>query len=213
MNCDGETDMKNLIFDMGGVLITYDPEYFLTRSGIVDADDRAMLLGAVFRSPEWGMLDNGTLDEAGLEPIALSRLPERLHAVARSLIWEWFRPLEPIPGMAELIAAYKARGCGIYLLSNASYMQPEYWPDIPGSGLFDGAVVSALEKRVKPEPEIFHILLDRYGLRAEDCVFIDDMQKNVDAAEAVGIKGIRFDGSAEHLRNQLDTIIGDKSYT
>lgn len=153
------------------------------------------------------MLDNGTLTEAGLEPIALSRLPERLHAVARSLIWEWFRPLEPIPGMAALIAAFKARGCGIYLLSNASHMQPKYWPDIPGSGLFDGAVVSALEKRVKPEPEIFHILLDRYGLNAEDCVFIDDMQKNVDAAEAVGIKGIRFDGSAEHLRNQLDAIM------
>lgn len=201
--------MKNLIFDMGGVLITYDPEYFLTRAGIVDNDDRAMLMAAVFRSPEWGMLDRGTLDEAGLEPIALSKLPERLHAVARDLIWRWCSPLEPIPGMAELIAAYKARGCGIYLLSNASYMQPEYWPDIPGSALFDGAVVSALEKRVKPEPEIFHLLLDRYGLKAEDCVFIDDMQKNVDAAEAVGIKSIRFDGNADHLRNQLDAIIGN----
>ena len=201
--------MKNLIFDMGGVLITYDPEYFLTRAGIDDPGDRDMLMAAVFRSEEWGMLDKGTLDEAGLEPIALSKLPERLHAVARELIYNWCTPLEPIPGMAELIAAYKARGLGIYLLSNASTAQPKYWPDIPGSGLFDGMVVSALEKRVKPEPEIFQILLDRYGLKAEDCVFIDDMQKNVDAAEAVGIKGIRFDGNVDHLRNQLDAIIGN----
>ena len=199
--------MKNLIFDMGGVLITYDPEYFLTRACIVDSEDRALLMAAVFRSPEWGMLDKGTLDEAGLEPIALSKLPERLHDVARELIYNWYRPLEPIPGMAELIADFKARGLGIYLLSNTSTVQPVYWPDIPGSGLFDGMVVSALEKRVKPEPEIFRLLLDRYGLKAEDCVFIDDMQKNVDAARAVGMKGIRFDGDAEHLRNQLETIV------
>ena len=75
--------MKNLIFDMGGVLITYDPEYFLTRAGIVDNDDRAMLMAAVFRSPEWGMLDRGTLDEAGLDLDAIMRMSAQKKAADR----------------------------------------------------------------------------------------------------------------------------------
>ena len=199
--------MKNLIFDMGGVLIRYDPEYFLTRADITDPADRSLLMSAVFHSPEWAMMDRGTLDEAGLEPIALSKLPARLHDVAHRLIWDWYKPLEPIPGMVELIRHYKAQGYGIYLLSNASVLQPSYWPDIPGSEYFDGMVVSALERCVKPEPEIFHILLQRYGLDVADCVFIDDMQRNVDGAEAVGMRGTRFTGDVEALGKQLDAIL------
>ena len=196
--------MKNIVFDMGGVLIRYDPEYFLTREGIHDSSDRELLMRAVFRSPEWAMMDKGALDEAGMEPIALAKLPSRLHAVAHRLIFEWNDPLEPIPGMADFIRECKDEGYGIYLLSNASTMQPTYWRQIPGSEFFDGAVISALEKCVKPEPEIFHVLLDRFKLATEDCIFIDDMQRNVDGAEVVGIKGIRFTGDIRELRGKIN---------
>ena len=192
--------MRNLIFDMGGVLIRFDPEYFLTREGVHDPDDRELLMKAVFHSPEWAMMDMGTLDEAGMEPIALKKLPPRLHAVAHRLIFDWNKPLEPIAGMADFIRECKGKGYGIYLLSNASTAQPAYWREIPGSEYFDGAVVSALEKCVKPQPEIFRILLDRYDLRAGDCVFIDDIQRNVDGAQAVGIEGIHFTGDMDELK-------------
>lgn len=195
--------MRNLIFDMGGVLIRYDPEYFLTREGVLDPSDRRLLMETVFRSPEWAMMDMGLLDEAGMEPIAREKLPERLHTVAHRLIFEWNDPLEPIPGMADFIRECKANGYGIYLLSNASTMQPTYWRQIPGSEYFDGVVISALEKCVKPQPEIFRVLLDRFKLEAADCVFIDDVQRNVDGAEAVGIKGVRFTGDIASLKETI----------
>ena len=191
--------MRNIIFDMGNVLINYDPEHFVDREDLSDAD-RALLLANIFRSPEWPMVDSGELDEPDLETRVLPKLPERLHAVARKLLYSWERPMEPIPGMAELITECKARGMGVYLLSNASRRQPEYWPDIPGSEHFDGVVISALVRQVKPGPEIYRTLLERYRLRPEDCLFVDDVQQNVDGAVAVGMHAVRFTGDAAALR-------------
>jgi len=204
--------MKNLIFDMGGVLIRYDPEYFLTREGVLDPSDRERLMKTVFHSPEWAMMDMGSLDEAGMEPIAFAKLPSRFHDAAHSLIFDWNKPLEPVSGMADFIRDCKEKGYGIYLLSNASTMQPTYWHDIPGSEYFDGAVISAFEKCVKPQPEIFRILLDRFNLRAEDCIFIDDMQPNVVGAEAVGIKGVRFTGDTVELKETIWTLCERAGY-
>ena len=192
--------MKNIVFDMGNVLINYDPEHFVARAGVDSPEDRELLLDAVFRSPQWPLLDLGEMDEAGLEAVALPRLPERLHAVARDLIHHWEVPMEPIPGMADFIRECRDRGCGVYLLSNASVRQREYWDDIPGREYFDGAVVSAYEHCVKPMPGIYVALLERYGLRAEDCLFVDDMQPNVDGAVAVGMRGFRFTGDIDALR-------------
>ena len=194
--------MRNVIFDMGNVLINYDPEHFVRRE-TSDPEDQALLLRHIFHSPQWPMLDGGEMDEPELEALVLTALPKRLHAAAHRLIFAWNEPMEPIPGMAELACECKARGMGVYLLSNASRRQTEYWPMIPGSAVFDGAVVSALERRVKPDPEIYRILLDRYRLRPEDCLFIDDIQKNVDGALAVGIPAVRFTGDVEALRSHI----------
>lgn len=191
--------MNNIVFDMGGVLINFDPEHFVDRENLPEGD-RALVMAAVFRSPEWPMLDKGTMDEADMLPIALSKLPERLHAVASRLILNWEEPVEPIPGMAALVADCKAAGKKVYLLSNASRRQREYWPLIPGHEYFDGGVVSAFEGLVKPDPAIYQILLKRFGLDPADCLFIDDMQKNVDGARAEGMNAVRFTGDVAALR-------------
>ncbi len=194
--------MNNIVFDMGGVLINFKPDHFLDRENLSEAD-RALVMAAVFRSPEWPLLDMGAMDEADMLPIALSKLPERLHAVARRLILNWEEPVEPIPGMAALIADCKAAGKKVWLLSNASRRQPEYWPLIPGHELFDGGVVSAFERVVKPDPVIYNILLERFGPDPADCLFIDDMQKNVDGACAVGMNAVLFTGDVEALRRAI----------
>ena len=194
--------MNTLIFDMGGVLIRWEPEYFIRREEIADPADAALLMDAIYKSPEWPLQDMGELDEAGVEAAALKKLPHRLHAVAHRLIWEW--PLEPIPMMANLLKQLKADGFKLYLLSNASVRQPEYWPQISGHEYFDGTVISALEKCVKPGETIFKLLLNRYGLKSSDCIFIDDMPRNVKGAEAVGIRGIRFTGDVEALRLAIE---------
>ncbi len=192
--------MKNVIFDMGNVLIRFDPESFLDREGILDPEDRTLMMNAVFLSPEWPMQDKGTIDEAGLLGIVRGRLPARLHESARRLIFAWEKLSEPIPGMAGFVRECKAAGLGIYLLSNASIRQPSYWPDIPGSECFDGTVISAYERLLKPSPEIYRLLLRRFRLAAEDCLFVDDTPANVEGARAVGMQGFHFTGDVPALR-------------
>ena len=200
--------MRNIIFDMGNVLINYDPEHFIEREGVF-GEDAALLMAAVFNAPEWPMMDAGALDEPDMEAAAFARLPERLHAVAHRLIYHWEEPSEPIPGMAALIRDIKAAGMGVYLLSNASRRQYDYWPGIPGSECFDGRVVSAYERQVKPEPAIYRTLLTRYRLDPAQCLFVDDLQKNVDGARAVGIPAVRFTGDVDALRSAIFTEESD----
>ena len=192
---------------MGNVLIRFVPRHFIEREGVEDPADRELLMKAVYHSVEWPGMDRGDLDEPEMEAIARARLPERLHAVAHRLISEWDVPVEPIPGMEALVRECKARGLGVYMLSNASRRQPEYCVNIPGNECFDGRVISALERCVKPDPKLYQILLSRYGLRAEDCLFVDDTPANVAGAEAVGMNGFHFTGDVEALRRAIDGFL------
>ena len=198
--------LHSLILDMGNVLLRYDPEHFLDRLDIRDPQDRALLLREIFYSPIWPKLDSGELTEADLERHSLARLPERLHPAARTLIFHWDVPIDPIPGMAGFLSDCKAAGLGLFLLSNASLRQPEYWPRVPGSGLFDGTVVSAFCRCVKPEREIYLHTLEKFRLQPEECLFVDDMPANVRAAEGVGIHGFVFAGDVPALRRRVEEL-------
>lgn len=195
--------LRNIIFDMGNVLILYDPVYFVERIGIEEKTDRTLLLNEIFRSSKWPLLDRGALSEQELEEFAFSRLPERLHEAAHKLIFHWNNPIVPIPGMPEFLQECKAAGLNLYLLSNASFRQPDYWRDVPGNEFFDGTMVSAFEGCMKPSKEIFRRLLNRFHLKAEECFFVDDIAENVEGAKQAGIDGFIFKGSTEELRVAL----------
>lgn len=198
--------IKNIIFDMGGVLLRFEPEYFIARLGIT-GPDADLLRREVFRSADWVRMDRGTLtDEEGVRSIC-TRLPSHLHAAAAELICRWEHPeILPMDGMAELIGELKAAGYGIYLLSNAFTRQHEYWPRIPGSEYFDDTLISADVKLVKPQREIYELALEKFGAKGEECVFIDDLPSNVEMAENCGICGIVFHGDAGILREDLRRI-------
>ena len=195
--------IKNLILDMGNVLIEFAPDRFIADLGVTDPQVHALLLEEVFHSTEWAALDQGTMDEAAALKQICSRLPQTLWGLAERLVFHWNEPLHPVPGMAELVRDCKAAGMGIYLLSNASLRHREYWHDVPGSEYFDGVVVSANLKMVKPSPEIYRYVLDTFGLKAEECLFVDDMRYNVAGAEAVGIYGFHFQNNAAALWQTL----------
>lgn len=195
--------LKNIVFDMGNVLTEFAPGYFVTCVGVDDDADRECLLNGIFHTPEWGMQDAGVVCEAELEKIVRGRIPERLYDAAHKLIFGWDEFSRPTAGMEALIRDCRAAGLKMYLLSNASVRQPEYWPAIPGSEYFDGTVISGIEKCLKPSEEIYRILLDRYGLKAEECLFVDDMPVNVEGAVAVGLMGFRFTGDTDLLRAEI----------
>lgn len=188
--------IRNLIFDMGNVLIHWDPPRFMERMGLPE-EDRALLLTEVFGSVEWIQTDRGTLSlEDGLEEMC-ARLPERLHRAARELTLDWWKDnLLPIEGMAELVHELKGLGYNLYLLSNAKLDLHQYFARIPGSECFDGMIVSADWKLLKPQPELYQVLLREYGLKAEECFFTDDLNINIEAAVLVGMSGTVFRGAA-----------------
>ena len=195
--------LRNIIFDMGGVLTEFDPEYFISCLDLKETGDAGLLMSEVFRSEDWRLNDLGEIDEEELEKRVFSRIPERLHADAHRLIYEWDRMSRPIAGMAGLVKDCKAAGLGVYLLSNASVRQPEYWPRIPGSEHFDGTFVSAFYRCLKPSKEIFKMALAKFSLKAEECLFVDDTKANAEGAEAAGLMGFHFTGDADVLRRAI----------
>lgn len=195
--------IKNIIFDMGGVLLRFEPDYFIARLGITGAD-ADLLRREVFRSADWVRMDRGTLtDEEGVASIC-RRVPEHLHSAVEELVCRWEIPeILPMEGMAALIGELKDAGYGIYLLSNAFARQHEYWPRVPGSEYFDDTFISADVKLVKPQREIYEMALEKFGVTAEECVFIDDLPSNIEMGENCGICGVVFHGDVEILRADL----------
>ncbi|MBR2545843.1 MAG: HAD family phosphatase [Erysipelotrichaceae bacterium] len=198
--------IKNIIFDMGRVLVEFYPEDFLTKEGITDKEERELLLREIFHHEDWTNMDAGIMSEQEMYDEAVKRIPEHLHQTAHNLIFDWNDPIIPVKGMEDFVRECKEKGYGIYLLSNASVAQPVYWLRIPGHQYFDGTVVSALEKIMKPDVRIYQILLDRYGLKAEECLFIDDVARNIKGAEKAGIRGYLFDGDVDKLRKYMNDL-------
>lgn len=195
--------IKNIVFDMGGVLIHFNPIRLLSHFDISQAD-RDLLLKEAFGSVAWIQLDRGTVSAGEALEAINANLPERLHAVAEELIHGWWKlELRPMEGMEPLLKELKELGYGIYLLSNATLRQPEYFPLIPGSRYFDGQIISAQWKLLKPQREIYETLLREYGLRAEECFFVDDLNSNVEGALWAGMSGAVFDGDTARLRRTL----------
>ena len=194
-------------------MLVYDPKLFLDRLGSGDGleplseEDKTLLDREVFRSTEWVQLDRGTLtDEQALESMK-RRIPERLHASAKQLIEHWDEPRLPIEENCRLAERLAAAGYGVYLFTNASLRHKRYWPKQAISALFgDRIMLSSDYKILKPAAEFFEIGLEKFGLRAEECVFIDDFPLNVEAAERLGISGIVYHGDPALLEQRLKEL-------
>ena len=194
--------IRYIVFDMGNVMIYFHKGMFLDRAGL-EGEDRRLLERVVFDSVEWARMDRGTLMEDEAEAIMCARLPERLHGYVHSFIYDWDKPLMPVRDMAPLVRELKAKGYGIYLLSNAASRQHDYWPQIPGSECFDGTLISADELLTKPDHEIFELFFERFSLKSDECVFIDDNTMNAEAAFRCGMHPIVFHDDVDELRARL----------
>ena len=198
--------IKNIIFDMGNVLIYFDRDVFLDRIGLNDPKDRELLKREVYLSLEWSRMDRGSLTDDEAADIIAQRVPSHLRDAVHKLVNEWDRPILPVPGMEELVRELKEKGYGIYLLSNASLRQHVYWKRVPGADLFDGTLVSADVHLVKPQPEIYELMCKTFCLKKEECVFIDDSTPNVEGAFFTGIPAIVFHNDVHELRGKLKEL-------
>lgn len=198
--------IRNIIFDFGGVLLDWNPRY-LYRKYFGNEREMEYFLTEVCTLERNSELDCG-------EPFAewvkkyQSEYPRYAEAI-EIYHTRWPEMLRgQIPEGVALLRDMKSAGYGIYGLTNWSAETIGYAYEAFGDlkPLFDGIVVSGEEKTLKPGPEIYRILLDRYGLKAEECVFLDDSRKNVDGAIAVGINGILYDDIAR-VRSGLSGLL------
>ncbi|MBP3700807.1 MAG: HAD family phosphatase [Lachnospiraceae bacterium] len=199
--------IRNIVFDMGQVLMYFRPKVYIERQGIADEEDRALLLREIFQKVEWIQLDRGVLTVDEAVEIITARLPMRLRDHAEAILRGWWKgPLMPVPGMEELMKELKGLGYNLYMLSNANGSLNTYVAWIPGSEYLDGRVVSADWGMLKPEREIFEKLAELYELDLEECVFIDDSPVNVEGSLRAGLHGIVFHDDVMELRKELQRM-------
>ena len=191
--------LKNVIFDFGGVVCTFSQDAIL--DDFCTGEAHARLKPVLFRS--WQALDEGTADYEEYVAETLKLLDGEDKQIAQRFFRQWHRSMRPIPGIWALVGELKARGYGVYLLSNASTWFAGHLDDYPILRLFDGRLISAPEKMAKPEERIYRLALERFGLNAAETLFVDDRAENTEAAERVGIAGYVFDGDAEKLRERI----------
>ena len=196
--------IKNIIFDFGNVVIKFVPRDIVAKV-TTEQTEHALLLDAVFGKGCFEETDRGLVSLEQHKALTRAKLPEYLHRKADKLLDSWYLDLPVMCGMENLLNDCKKAGYKIYLLSNINIQFAENTNKVPILKLFDGLMLSSYVKHVKPEKEIYHALLDRYNLKAEECIFVDDRKINVDGGEAVGIKGYLFDGDTEKLRDYINS--------
>ena len=194
--------IRHIVFDMGQVLVQFSAGLFSERLRL-SAEDAELIRREVLTTVEWVRMDRGTISDDDALARMCARLPQRLHDTAAYLVRRWNDPIVPVPGMADVARDLKAAGYDLYLLSNAATRQHTYWHDIPGSEYFSGTFISADYHLLKPEDAIYQAFFKKFGLKPEECLFIDDSAPNIEASENAGMAGIVFHGDAACLRRQL----------
>lgn len=199
--------IKNIIFDMGNVLIGFDPEISL-QLYFDNEEDRAIIRRELFQGPEWELGDYGTItNEERFEPVS-KRVPARLHPQLRKCIYEWNTTLKAVPGAAAFCEFVKKEGYRIYVLSNADNNFHSYFPRFfKEESYFDGVMVSADEHMIKPDVRLYQHFLNRFGLHAGECLFIDDRPENIAGAQKAGLQGFVFRGDFDAVRSVLQLAI------
>ena len=197
--------IKNIIFDMGNVLMRFDP-MALTAHFADSEEDQRLLCEHVFSGPEWCALDAGSIDEEDALSSILSMLPERLRAEAEDVFRNWDRYFGPIQDTNDYARSLKERGYRLYLLSNAGVRFARYRTQIPTYDCFDGVIVSAYVRQVKPDRAIYETLFSTYELDPAECFFIDDNEQNIAAARACGMEGIVFTEPGALIRTLDDRL-------
>ena len=196
--------IKNIIFDMGNVLLDFEPMRYVKNLGLGSEDEEKKVFNATYLTYKCPYLDRGDYTEEEFVSAICLDIGEKYRPYIEKLIFNWADDVKAVSGMAELVHELKDRGYKIYLLSNAGYRQHEYWLRIPGHEYFDGTIVSCDVKAIKPERKIYEVLYKTFNLKPEECFFIDDLPINIYGARETGMDGFVFTGDAKILRKVME---------
>jgi putative hydrolase of the HAD superfamily len=202
---NGRRQVRGIIFDLGGVVLRWNPDDIL-RHFYADEASRSRMKRQVFQHPDWLEMDRGVL----LEHEAIQRLHERTGrpAAEMSALMQAVRDsLQPIPETLVLLEELAGQDIPLYCLSNmpattAHYLRHRhsFW------SLFRGIVISGEVRLLKPDSQIFEYISQRFGLTPNSTVFIDDHLPNIESAARLGFQTVLFGNPAE-CRSELRALL------
>lgn len=200
--------IKNIIFDIGGVLVSFEPDRVFREMGLPE-EEVQILYQHTAKSPYWKELDRGVLPKEEVFQTMVNTMPQAYRKNAMEFFTK--RIPEAVTSFdysADWLKGLKERGYNIYLLTNyPEWLFETHWKKgftfVP---YVDGKVVSGKVKLIKPDHAIYETIIKKYSLNPAESVFIDDVKENVQAAKETGLNAIQFT-NINDVKNQLEKLL------
>ena len=202
--------IKNLVFDLGNVLIEWNSEKILTYFE-PKKERRQVLRKAIFESGVWHQTDKGELSLKEACEEVLTQLDASYHSAIKNIFYHWYEVVYVYSDLQERIRLWVAQDYRIYILSTTCeiFYHIEKAGLLPIYPLLSGYILSSEVGVVKPEAEIYQKLLKKYNLNPVESVFIDDIQANLDTAAELGFETILSTSETENIR-AMETLLAAK---
>lgn len=184
--------LKNIVFDLGNVLVKFDSNELIYSF----FHERQEEVKSFYFDSLWDAYDQGLYSVEEMIEKGVKQFPE-LELSIKKLMYHWTEFVIPLKDNVAYIKDLKRLGYNVYILSNIPEDDTKY---LRSCGVFDnidGGIFSYEYKKIKPDPEIFHILLKKYDLKASECLFLDDRKDNVFAAKQLGFETIEVKDSSK----------------
>ena len=196
--------IKNVVLDMGNVLLDFNPEFVLSEF-CSSEEEKEVIRKELFEGPEWALGDKGDIKDKDRFDLVKGRVPEKYHEALKNCADHWDICMDPLPGAENFCRRVKEMGLRIYVLSNASDLFYTYFPKFLPLEFFNGVFVSSDYLMLKPDVKIYETFLTKYGLDPKECLFVDDRKENVEGAEKAGMNGFCFKGDYDRVLSVLQS--------
>lgn len=202
--------IKNLVFDFGNVLIEWNPAKILAT--FVE-EDRKRIKAAIFDSGFWAQTDTGQLTLEVAIQAAQTLLDSSYSATVEAIFTHWYETVDVYYQLQEKIFEWAQLGYGIYILSTTSeiFYAVENADLLPMTKVLTGKILSYEVGCAKPDKSIYQKLLAQYALQANQCVFIDDLQVNLDVAKSLGFETILATSEQQNII-AIEELLKKKGY-
>ena len=203
--------IKNLVFDFGNVLIEWNSAKIL--AAFVKEEDRKRVKAAIFDSGLWAQTDTGQLTLEAAIQAAQTLLDSSYSATVEAIFTHWYETVDVYHQLQEKIFEWAQLGYGIYILSTTSeiFYAVENAGLLPMTKVLTGKILSYEVGFAKPDKSIYQKLLTQYALQANQCVFIDDLQINLDAAKSLEFETILATSEQQNII-AIEELLKKKGY-
>ncbi len=198
-----EKKIDTIVFDIGNVLAAFNWASFIKGFGFGEAAEKE-IAEAVFMSRDWAQVDLGILSDDELTDAFAANAPNREKEI-RAIFEKWKYIVEEYPFSANWLKNLKENGYKLYILSNYGRTMFRFARErFKFFDYVDGGVISYQVHKIKPDPEIYRALIEKYSIDPSSAVFLDDLKANTDAAAAFGFSTIRVTDHDSAVRGLTD---------